>query len=236
MKKLPLVLALAACALRPSVRVNAASTVVTRGSSRCRDVALTFDLCPVTKGSGFDVPLVQYLVDHQIPATFFASGAWIATHDKELRWLVAQPFFEIGTHGETHAHMPKLKAAAQAAEVAGPIHTLSDRYGVHATLFRPPYGEYDAETVRAADAAGQTVVMWSVVSGDPDAKLTAAAIVDDVTSRMKNGSVVIFHANGRGWHTREVVPVVYEKLRKTGLAPKTITGLRAGCGVAAEAR
>jgi peptidoglycan/xylan/chitin deacetylase (PgdA/CDA1 family) len=82
-------------------------------------------------------------------------------------------------------------------------------------LFRPPYGEYNDETVRQAESAGQTLVMWSIVSGDPDPKLPADRIVADVVSRAKNGSVIIFHANGRGWHDDDVVPAVYQTLVET---------------------
>ena len=97
-------------------------------------------------------------------------------------------------------------------------------------MFRPPKGEYNDTTVHVADAAGQTTVMWSIVAGDPDKKLTPAAIADDVVGRAKNGSVIIFHANGRGWHTKEILPLVYARLVTTkGFAPKTISGLRAGC-------
>ena len=67
--------------------------------------------------------------------------------------------------------------------------------------------------------------MWSVVSGDPDPKLPAAGIVDDVSSRLRNGSVVIFHANGRGWHTSETVPAVYARAIAKGFAFDTISEL-----------
>lgn len=224
------------CALALTVPLFAAvaaaplSAPVTRGPASCHSVAFTFDLCPVTKGSGVDAKLIDYLIANHIPATFFVSGEWMSAHDAELRRLIAQPFFEIGTHGEHHAHLSKLKAAQQRAEISGPIETLASRYGVHSTLFRPPYGEFNQESIRQADAIGQTVVMWSVVSGDPDPKLPASRIVDDVVSRMKNGSVVVFHANGRGWHTAEVFPKVYEQVvAKHGEAARTISQLRSGC-------
>ena len=204
-------------------------TVFTRGPASCHALAFTFDLCPVREGSGFDAPLVKFLVDHQVHATFFASGTWIAAHDPEIRQLLSHPFFEIGTHGQVHAHMPTLSAAAQATEIRGPITTLLSRYSTKATLFRPPYGEYNDDTVREAEAAGQTVVMWSIVSGDPDKALTAKSIEADVISRAKNGSVIIFHANGRGWHTAEIVPAVYQALIETKhFATDTVSELR-GC-------
>lgn len=221
------VLGAAAVVARPVTAAPAG--VFTRGPAACHALAFTFDLCPVKEGSGFDAPLVKFLIDHHVHATFFASGAWIAAHDVEMHQLVAQPFFEIGTHGQFHAHMPAETPEAQSAEIRGPIATLAKRYSVRTTLFRPPYGEYNDETVRQAQAAGQSVVMWSVVSGDPDPKLAAASIVTDVLGRAKNGSVMIFHANGRGWHTDEIVPAVYKALIETRhFTADTISELR-GC-------
>src|SRR5215203_5031853 len=48
--------------------------VITSGPSFCPGVALTFDLCPVRKGPGYDPAIVEYLAEHRIPATFFMSG------------------------------------------------------------------------------------------------------------------------------------------------------------------
>ncbi len=205
--------------------------VFTRGPANCHAIALTFDLCPVKAAGGFDVPLVQFLIAHRIPATFFASGRWLAAHDGQIRELIDQPFFEIGTHGDAHAHLPRLTAAGQLAEIRGPVAALGAKYGVRATLFRPPYGEYNDVSLRMANVAGQSVVLYSVVSGDPDPKLSAARITEEVVRRARNGSVIIFHANGRGWHSSEVVPEVYQQLVvKRGFAAKTVTALKEGCG------
>lgn len=232
MKRFGMVMIAALVAMAP---LRGATTgVFTSGASNCHTVALTFDLCPVKSGSGFDAPLVEYLIAHRVPATFFVSGAWLTSHETELRELAAQPFFEIGTHGEAHAHMPVMSAAQQVAEITGPAATLGERFGVHAALFRPPYGEFTQDTVRLSAAAGQTLVLWSVVSGDPDPKLPAERITDEVVRRARNGSVIVFHANGRGWHTRDIVPAVYDQLiTRRGFKAETVSQLRAGCQVAA---
>ena len=58
-------------------------------------------------------------------------------------------------------------------------------------------------------------------------------IVDEVVRRSKNGAIVVFHANGRGWHTRDVVPVVHDRLAAKGLAFLTVSGLTHGCAAPA---
>ena len=45
--------------------------VIKSGPPSCPGVALTFDLCPVGKGSGYDQALIDYLIEQKIPATFF---------------------------------------------------------------------------------------------------------------------------------------------------------------------
>src|SRR6185295_4945112 len=120
--------------------------------------------------------------------------------------------------------------AGQASEMSGPVRTLASTYGRAVTLFRPPYGDYNAETVDVAREEGLTFVLWSVVSGDPDPKLPATRIAAEVEARAHNGSIVIFHANGRGWHTREVVADVYRHLIvEKGLAPLTVSEMLSGC-------
>jgi peptidoglycan/xylan/chitin deacetylase (PgdA/CDA1 family) len=206
--------------------------IITHGARGCGEVALTFDLCPVIHGAGLDAPLVKELIDRRIPATFFMSGAWMAKHDAAVRELLGVPFFEIGTHGEAHAHLPALGDEAARAEILGPVRRLQTTYHREATLFRPPYGEYTDGTVRVAAGVGQRLVLWSIVSGDPDPALTAASIERDVESRLRPGSVVIFHANGRGWHTAEVVAQLASWLAgpARALAPVTISTLLQGCG------
>jgi hypothetical protein len=87
--------------------------VIKSGPSACPTIALTFDLCPVRKGAGYDKALIDYLIEHKIPATFFMSGQWIAKHDPEVEQLLGIGFFEVGTHGDVHAHLPMQAADDQ---------------------------------------------------------------------------------------------------------------------------
>ncbi len=200
--------------------------VITSGPKACPAVAITFDLCPVRKGPGFDAELIQLLNDRRVPATMFVSGRWVAKHDVETRALLSVPFFEIGTHGQTHAHLPLLDRQAQTEEIQDAVSLLTTRFQRPTTLFRPPYGEYNDETVEIARALGQRFIYWNVVSGDPDPSLSADQILDRVERGARNGSILIFHANGKGRHTREVIDrLTAEVLPRKGLTPVTVSEL-----------
>jgi peptidoglycan/xylan/chitin deacetylase (PgdA/CDA1 family) len=212
---------------------DGAAQVIRGGAPSCRAVALTFDLCPVRQGPGYDAALIDYLVENKIPATFFASGRWIGKHDTEVKKLLAVPFFEMGTHGQAHAHLAELDEAHQRAEIIATVELLKTRYGVAAPLFRPPYGEYNDLTVEIVKKLGLQFILWNVISGDPDPALSTDKMLAHLTALIRGGSLIVFHANGKGVHTREVVErLSQEFFPKQGLKPVTVTELLA-CPVGA---
>ena len=205
---------------------DGAAQVIRGGAPSCKTVALTFDLCPVRQGTGYDAALVDYLIEHKIPATFFASGRWIDKHDIEMKKLLAVPFFEMGTHGQVHAHLAELDEDHQRAEIIKAVDLLKSRYGVAAPLFRPPYGEFNDVTVEVVKKLGLQFILWNVISGDPDPSLPAPKMLAHLTASTRGGSMIVFHANGKGAHTHEVVErLAQEFLPKQGLRPVTVTEL-----------
>jgi peptidoglycan/xylan/chitin deacetylase (PgdA/CDA1 family) len=212
--------------LAPAMPPFAQAQVIKSGPPSCPGVALTFDLCPVRKGVGYDQALIDYLIEQKIPATFFMSGKWMAKHDQQVRALLQIPFFEVGTHGEVHSHLPLHSAEEQRQEILGPVRLLKTKYDHDATLFRPPYGEFNDDTVNVARALGLQFILWNVVSGDPDPTLTAIQIEDRLKRFVRKGSVIVMHANGKGRHTHEVVQDLHEHLLpERGLAPMTMNDL-----------
>ena len=205
---------------------DGAAQVIRSGAPSCKAVALTFDLCPVRQGTGYDAALIDYLVEHNIPATFFASGRWIDKHDPEMKKLLSVPFFEMGTHGQIHAHLASLDESHQRAEIIQAVDLLKTRYGLAAPLFRPPYGEFNDLTVEVVKQLGLQFILWNVVSGDPDPTLPAEKMLAHLTAATRGGSVIVFHANGKGRHTQAVVESLSrDVLPKQGLKPVTVTDL-----------
>jgi peptidoglycan-N-acetylglucosamine deacetylase len=203
-----------------------AAQVIKSGPPTCPGVALTFDLCPVRKRPGYDQPLIDYLVTHRIPATFFMSGNWMVKHETEVAHLLGMRFFEVGTHGEVHAHLPMHDADEQRTEILGPVNMLKEHYAHEATLFRPPYGEYNDITVAMVNRLGLRFIQWNIESGDPDPTLSAEQILTRVTQRAKPGSIIVFHANGKGKQTRHVIErMTTDILPRKKLRPMTVSEL-----------
>lgn len=212
--------------LIPAMPPIVQAQVIKSGPPSCPGVALTFDLCPVRQGAGYDQALIDYLIEQKIPATFFLSGKWMVRHEQHVQALLQIPFFEVGTHGEVHAHLPLHSADEQKQEILGPVRLLKTKYSHNAILFRPPYGEFNDETVNVVRALGLQFILWNVVSGDPDPTLTASQIEDRLNRFVRKGSVIVMHANGKGRHTHEVVQNLHERLLpERHLTPMTMSNL-----------
>ncbi len=207
-------------------------------------LALTFDLCEQPgEVAGYDGAIVDYLRAHAIKATFFAGGKWLASHETRALQLMADPLFEIGNHGWAHLNARGLDRESLAREIEGPQRAyegLREHLGslqcqrpraqaaipARMGIFRFPYGACDAAAMAAVNGAGLAAIQWDVSTGDPAPAQSAAAIAAAMT-RAKPGSIVIGHANGRGVHTAEALPLAIPKLKAAGFEFVTVSELLA---------
>jgi len=179
-------------------------------------VALTFDACQTLKPAGYAPEIIAILRRERVPATLFLGGRWMEWHADAARSLAKDPLFEIGTHSYLHPHFPKLPETQMRVDLERTLTVHQKLIGRHPTLFRPPYGEWSATSVRVAEAYGLTTILWDVETGDPDPKCSAKEICREVFRQVKPGSIVIQHVNGRGWHSPEALPNLIVGLRKRG--------------------
>lgn len=207
---------------------GATELLITHGPRHLPRVALTFDVCQVPgKSSGFDRAIVKVLRESQAPATFFLGGEWLRTHPQEARELAAETSFELANHSFGHPDLRRRSAAEIAAEIERTEALLLTLRGPGGRLFRLPYGYYDERVLRDVAAGDVRIIQWDVVSGDPDPQVSAAAMIKAVPAQARNGSIIIFHANGRGWHTAEALPEIIAALRRKGFELVTIGKLLA---------
>lgn len=209
-------------------------------------VALTFDLCEaVGEVAGYDGAVIDYLRANDVKATFFAGGKWLLDHSDRSAQLIADPRFEVGTHGWAHVNLHVASGKAVTDEILGGL-------AAHATireqaagmscvrdaskaalnhlrakpkLFRYPFGTCHAEAMQAVADSGLIAIQWDVLTGDPDRNATAQSIARGVLGSVKPGSIIVAHANGRGWQTSNALPILVPELRKRGYEFVTVSEL-----------
>lgn len=93
----------------------------------------------------------------------------------------------IQNHTLTHPNMRKQGYGQQRQEVCGQSEKLMQEYGSRPTLFRPPYGEFNSDTLRAAHDCGiNFVVHWS-------ATVDGGMMHYQTGNHLKAGDIVLMH-------------------------------------------
>jgi peptidoglycan/xylan/chitin deacetylase (PgdA/CDA1 family) len=209
-------------------------------------VALTFDLCEAASElAGYDGGVIDYLRAQKVKATLFAGGKWLVHHSERGAQLLADPLFEIGSHGWSHANLHLATEPVLDTEIGGGVAAFTEaskalteracarksadltRIPAAPKLFRFPFGTCNPEGLATIAASGQLAIQWDVVTGDPDKHITAEAIARSVLAETKPGSIIVAHANGRGAHTAEALPLFVPQLRARGYEFVTVSELLA---------
>jgi peptidoglycan/xylan/chitin deacetylase (PgdA/CDA1 family) len=189
-------------------------------------VALTFDLCQKPEyPAWFDQGIYDVLTRYRVPATFFMGGDWMRTHQAETLQLAANPLFELGNHSWSHPDLPDLSESQISAEIVKTQDMLYQLTGRTATLFRLPSGLSNDLVLSVLAWHGLYTIQWDVETGDPDPNIGADRMNWAVRERVQNGSIIIMHANGRGWHTAEALPQMIEYLQSQGYTLVTVSQL-----------
>ncbi len=188
-------------------------------------MALTFDACSGHPPGKLDEGVIDALEKNNTKATFFVGGRWAEQDPGRVKRLLADPHFEVESHAYHHPHLTSLGSAAIRTEISKANDVLTPLLGHPPHYFRAPYGESNARVVRAAQALGLTVIKFDLASGDPDRKFNRRRLTRWVLREVRPGSIVVFHVNGRGWHTAEALPGILAGLAKKGLEPVTISEL-----------
>jgi peptidoglycan-N-acetylglucosamine deacetylase len=193
---------------------------VRAGSARARELALTFD-----DGPGPYTPaLLSVLEQQHVRATFFAIGKmeryFSSSSERALR-----DGDVIGDHTETHPQMARLSPREQREQLLEAAARIELVGGPRPTLFRPPYGSFNATTLRELRAAGMLMVLWSVDTQDY-LQPGVPAIVQRVLTNAQPGAIVLMHdGGGDRSQTIAALPLIIHGLRARGYRLVTVPEL-----------
>jgi peptidoglycan-N-acetylglucosamine deacetylase len=179
---------------------------VCRGPGRRRSIALTFDDGP----SESTLPLLDYLSDRNINATFFQCGLNILRLPNVSREVVARGH-ELGNHSWSHPKIYLKSARFIDEEFSRTQHLLTAEIGVTPTLLRSPYGYrwLGLQSVQAKlDVRG---VLWTVIGNDW--KWEAERIAGHVLRNVSAGGIICLH-DGRDIQVRPNVSQMLTAVRQ----------------------
>ncbi len=177
---------------------------------------------------GDALAIVDWLVDHDVHATIFMTGAMADNRNTDagrqvLAIIDAHPgLFTLGNHSYTHPDFRDLSASEIRDELRRTEAAIEPYCSQNPKpFFRPPYGGHDADVLAAVGAAGYRYTVtwdidtidWRPIKNDPPGP-TADQIVAKVLSNAQGGSIVLMHLGG--FETFEALPRVASGLTDAG--------------------
>ena len=188
--------------------------------SQHREIALTFD-----DGPGPYTPAVlSALKREHAPATFFEVGILERYFHASTRAMVARGY-PIGDHTESHAPMSRLSMRDQQRQLLQDAAAIGDYGAPFPRLFRPPYGLWNATTLKLLKRDRMLMVLWTVDTSDYDLP-GVQAIVNSAVRGARPGAIILMHdAGGNRSETVAALPIIIRALRHRGYKLVTIPRL-----------
>jgi peptidoglycan/xylan/chitin deacetylase (PgdA/CDA1 family) len=153
--------------------------------------------------------------------TFYLGGAWAQAHP-DLVARIRAAGMEIGNHGYAHRHQSQLSFDANVEEITRASRAIEQAGGGRPVLFAPPYGEYNAVVLRAANALHMPLIMWTIDTIDWRPSSSPSVITARVMRRAAPGAIVLMHPTER---TVEALPQILRDLMSQGYRLVTVSDL-----------
>ena len=148
-----------------------------------KEIFLSFDDGPHPRIT----PLVlDMLATHGAKASFFCIGDRVKRFPGIYQRILDEGH-AIGNHTFHHLNGWKTNDADYLTNITEAALCIDSR------LFRPPYGRIKGSQARAIVAKGFKTIMWTVLSGDYDAKLNPAQCANRVLENIEPGFIFLFH-------------------------------------------
>ncbi|MEP6845175.1 MAG: polysaccharide deacetylase family protein [Panacibacter sp.] len=180
---------------------------------------LTFDDGPHPSATPF---VLDELAKYHAKATFFCIGKNVMEHSGIYKRIIEEGH-KVGNHTFNHLNGWKTSNEKYFENIFE-----AAKY-IDSNLFRPPYGRLNKFQIRllqgktekvqtgTADNASFKIIMWSVLSGDFDLKISPERCLQNVILNSKQGSIVVFHDSTKAWERMSfALPKVLEYFSSQG--------------------
>lgn len=176
-------------------------------------VYLTFDDGPIPEITPW---VLDQLKEYNAEATFFMVGENAEREPEIVNRMLLEGHI-IGNHTYNHLNGWKTSDQIYFDNIAR-----CQEY-TQSNLFRPPYGRIKRSQIKLLKNQYK-IVMWDILSGDFDEKLSGEDCVKNIMKNVNSGSIVVFHDSLKAWPRLQVcLPEVLKVLTKRGFNLRAIT-------------
>jgi peptidoglycan-N-acetylglucosamine deacetylase len=180
-----------------------------------KSIYLTFDDGPHPLITPF---VLDELKKYNAKATFFCIGKNVQENPDVYKRILNEGH-AVGNHTYSHLDGWKTGNAKYLADV------LKAKKYIDSDLFRPPYGRITRKQRKGLFVMNRPMknIMWGVLSGDFDKRITAEKCCVNVIKNVENGSVVVFHDSAKAKEKMQyALPVILLHFSEKGYSFKKI--------------
>lgn len=184
--------------------------LVWKGDTTGKKLYLSFDDGPHETATPF---VLDQLKKYDAKASFFCLGKNVQAHPAIYARMVDEGHTP-GNHTFSHPNGWKTDNSVYLADVAAAAQYIDSR------LFRPPYGRVSPMVSRLLRTRlGYTIIMWHVLSGDFDTRISPRQCLENVVLNAAPGSIIVFHDSAKAWERLQyALPAVLEHYAGLGYA------------------
>lgn len=180
-------------------------------------VALTFDDGPDPRWTPQTLAILKR---YNVKATFFVVGRNAAAYPWIIRAL-RDAGMSVQNHTWSHDRLTRWGGAGVRARIS-PLQNFLATLDIRPRWVRPPYGSYDARTLRAVASIGLYTAMWSLDTFDWRRPAPRRIISRALAARA--GEVILFHdGGGNRINTVRALPTIIEELQRRGFRFVSLT-------------
>jgi len=186
-----------------------------------KSLYLTFDDGPTPKITTW---VLNTLKQYNAKATFFCIGSNIKKHPDIFKQIVKEGH-QIGNHTQHHLKGWKTNIGSYLDDIKTCENALKNNLpkSKSTSLFRPPYGKITPKQGKAVLNKGYKIIMWDVLSFDWHKNIDEETCVNNVISKTKKGSIIVFHDSEKASkNMKYTLPKTLEYFTKKGFTFKTI--------------
>lgn len=184
------------------------SNIITKAQLKSqKSIVLTFDDGP----SRVLPSILDVLKAENVPATFFWQSRLL--HPERPWKRVLNEGHLIGTHTTKHLNLVNQPVEKQYKDIKNSVRKIELITGNKVTYFRPPFGQYNNDTIKAVNELNLTPILWRVASMDWELKENPEQIISNVVDNLEDGAIILLHELTQ---TLEVLPALLKAIKKKG--------------------
>jgi len=197
------------------------SSALWRVPTKEKKIFLTFDDGPIPEITPW---VLSMLKQFHAKATFFCVGENIEKHPEIFQQIISEGH-SIGNHTYNHLNGWKTKTKEYLENISkcdSAIQILNPK-SLIPNFFRPPYGQIKQSQISILNTQ-YSVIMWDVLSGDFDERTSKEKCLQNVLTKTREGSIVVFHDSIKAKKNLFfVLPIFLEHFSKKGFQFNCLT-------------